>query len=186
MGGTFNPVHMGHLVMAESVMHSIKAEGMVFVPARLHPFKGERQINNYKSRLAMVEAAIGSNRRFVLEKPPLDLQYTIDLIEYLRDKYITAEFSLVIGSDIIEEFVGWHKYEEIVQSVRIIIAARPGHRIRTRKDDNTLDGAERIMIPQYDISSSDIRERVRSRRSIKYMVPEAVEEIIYKEGLYVG
>ena len=183
MGGTFNPIHLGHLVMAESVLHSARADGMIFVPARQHPFKPDQNINNYEIRTAMVAKAIESNRRFLLEPSPPDLRYTIDLIDCLRDKYQTADFFLVIGSDIAEEFDSWHKYKEIEENIKIIIAARPGYRLRSRHEE-VLKGAERIMVPQYDISSSDIRERVRSHMSIKYMVPEKVEEIIYKEGLY--
>jgi len=184
MGGTFNPIHLGHLVMAEAVMHSVEADGMIFIPARMHPFKPEDNINNYVQRREMVEAALSDNHRFVLEDTPPDLQYTIDLIDYLKNKYPAVELLLIIGSDIVDEFESWHKYEEIVAGVRIVIAARPGYRLNTGPS-GILKGAELIMIPQYDISSSDIRERVGSHMSIKYMVPAEVEEIIHKEGLYV-
>jgi len=185
LGGTFNPVHMGHLIMAESVMHSVNADGMLFVPAKWHPFKSNRQISNYNERVEMLKAAITDNIHFLLEEPPADSGYTIDLIDYLRTRYTAAEFFLVVGSDILEEFDTWYKHEEIEQSVRIVIAARPGYRLKGR-DHSILKGAERIMIPQYDISSSDIRERVRSRLSIRHMVPEAVKKYIYEKGLYVG
>ncbi|MCP4566376.1 MAG: nicotinate (nicotinamide) nucleotide adenylyltransferase [FCB group bacterium] len=184
MGGTFNPVHMGHLVMAEAVMHSVEADGMIFIPARLHPFKPDNHVNNYDQRREMVRAALSSNHRFVLEDSPPDLQYTIDLIDYLQGKYTAVELLLIIGSDLVEEFESWHKYEEIVDRIKIVIAARPGYSFNTAGND-VLKGAERIMIPQYDVSSCDIRERVRSRMSIKYMVPAEVEKIIYQEGLYV-
>jgi nicotinate-nucleotide adenylyltransferase len=185
LGGTFNPVHMGHLIMAESVMHSVNADGMLFVPAKWHPFKSDRQISNYNERIEMLQVAIADNLRFLLEEPPADSGYTIDLIDCLRTKYPAAEFFLVVGSDILEEFDGWRRHEEIEQSVRIVIAGRPGHQLEGR-DRNIISGAERIIIPQYDISSSDIRERIRSRMPIKYMVPETVERYIYEKKLYVG
>lgn len=185
LGGTFNPVHMGHLIMAESVMHSVNADGILFVPAKWHPFKSNRQISNYNERIEMLKAAIADNPCFLLEEPPADSGYTIDLIDCLRTRYPAAEFFLVVGSDILEEFEAWYKHEEIEQGVRIVIAARPGHQLEGR-DRNILMVAERIMIPQYDISSRDIRERIRSRSSIRYMVPGAVEKYIYEKGLYVG
>jgi nicotinate-nucleotide adenylyltransferase len=185
MGGTFDPVHFGHLIMAESVMNSLKADGMIFVPARRHPLKSDDKLSDYGDRAKMVELAIGGNNRFRLENPPDNSGYTIDLIDYMQNKYPKVGFFLPIGSDIIGEFDAWYKYEEIEQRIKIVIASRPGYRLKAR-GDNILGGAERIMIPQYDISSSDIRKRVRRHASIKYMAPEAVEDYIREKKLYEG
>jgi nicotinate-nucleotide adenylyltransferase len=185
MGGTFDPIHCGHLIMAESVMHSVQADGMLFVPAATHPFKSNAQLSDFSDRVAMTRMAIEDNRRFLLEMPPENSAYTIDLVDYLQNKYSQTKLFLAVGSDIIDEFHGWRKFEEIEQRIRIVIAARPGFRIR-RRSDNILGGAEWIMIPQYDISSSDIRKRVERHQSITYMVPEAVEQFIYEKGLYGG
>jgi nicotinate-nucleotide adenylyltransferase len=185
MGGTFDPVHLGHLIMAETVMHSLKAGGMLFVPARLHPFKSKVILENFPERVEMVKLAISDNSRFRVEEPPGQSGYTIDLIDYLQNKYPVAEFFLPVGSDIIDEFDSWYKYEEIQRRIKIVIAARPGFSMKTR-NDGVLDGAERIVIPQYDICSREIRKRVKSHMSIRYMVPEAVERYILEKGLYAG
>lgn len=183
VGGTFDPIHLGHLIMAESVMHALDADGMLFVPARVHPFKSRVRLSNFAERMEMVKLAITGNDRFLAEEPPGDSGYTIDLIDYLRAKYQAADFFLPVGSDIMNEFGSWYRHEEIEQNIRIVIAARPGYRWKHR-GDGILAGAERIRIPQYDISSSDIRRRVRLHMSITYMVPEAVAEYISRKGLY--
>jgi nicotinate-nucleotide adenylyltransferase len=183
MGGTFDPVHLGHLIMAESVMHSVKADGMLFVPARSHPFKSSVRLSNYPDRVEMVTQAIVGNNRFLLEYPPENSAYTIDLIDYLQNKYPTAGLFLPVGSDIVDEFHAWYKFDEIVRRIKLVIAARPGYRIK-KGNDEVLSGAELVMIPQYDISSTDIRKRVRMKQSITYMVPDAVARYIREKGLY--
>jgi nicotinate-nucleotide adenylyltransferase len=184
MGGTFDPIHFGHLIMAESVMQSFNADGMLFVPACIHPLKPQTVLTNYIERVEMVRLAIEDNQRFRLEEPPRHSGYTIDLIDHLRHKYPNAEFFLPVGSDIVDEFESWYRGDEIARSIRIIVASRPGYRGMNR-DSQSLAGAERIEIPQYDISSTEIRNRVRMRLSIKYMVPAGVEKYILAKGLYV-
>ncbi len=184
MGGSFDPVHLGHLIMAESVMHSLHAEGMLFVPARTHPLKSNRATADYADRVAMVEAAVKGNRSFLLEEPPKGPGYTLDLIDYLHSRYPAADFILAVGSDIVDEFTSWYKYEEVEQSIRIVVAARPGYKFPA-PGRGILGGAERVIIPQYDISSSDIRQRVQMHLSIRYMVPESVRRIIEARRLYV-
>jgi len=184
MGGTFDPLHYGHLIMAESVSYSINADGMLFVPARAHPFKSDRQLSDYHNRLEMVRMAIADNDRFRLEEPPEEMRFTIDLIDYLRHRYARAEFFLAVGSDIVDEFERWRKHEEIEHSIRIAVAARPGSQLRPG-NGNVLRGAEWVMIPQYDLSSTTIRERVKSRLSVRYMIPDAVWRYIKENKLYV-
>ncbi len=185
MGGTFDPLHYGHLVMAESVLHSVNADGMLFVPARVHPFKSDRKLTEYGHRVEMVRMGIAGNERFRLEEPPEYMKFTIDLIDYLRHRYPPADFFLAVGSDIVDEFERWRKHEEIEHNVRIAIAARPGSQPRPGNGD-VLRGAEWVMIPQYDLSSTAIRERVRSRLSIRYMTPDPVIRYIVENKLYVA
>jgi nicotinate-nucleotide adenylyltransferase len=184
IGGTFDPVHFGHLVMAEFVMQSVKADGMLFVPARAHPFKPDTKLSPYEHRREMVRIAIESNPRFRLDEAPPNSKYTIDLIDYVRHRYAAAELFLPVGSDIVDEFHDWYKYEEIRQSIRIIIAVRPGYRKNAARARG-LSAAEWVGIPQYDISSTQIRKRVSMNLSIKYMVPDTVLGYIRERGLYV-
>ncbi len=185
MGGTFDPLHYGHLVMAEALLHSVNADGMLFVPARAHPFKSDRQLTEYDKRLDMVRMAIADNERFLLEEPPEHMKFTIDLIDYLRHRYPKADFLLAVGSDIVDEFENWRKHDEIEHNIRIVIAARPGSQMRPG-EGIVLRGAEWVMIPQYDLSSTAIRDRVRSRLSIRYMTPESVRRYISENELYVA
>ncbi len=182
VGGTFNPIHLGHLVLAESVQHSVKADGMLFIPAHSHPSKPDSQLAPLEDRLDMINLAIRGNPRFKVISPP-ESAYTIDLIEFVRHRYPAASFLLVIGSDILGEFTSWYKPEEIADNIRIIVASRPGYKLDT--GSGILKAAEKVMIPRIDISSSDIRERLQSRLSIKYLVPDTVEDYIRKKRLYV-
>ncbi|NMC45131.1 MAG: nicotinate (nicotinamide) nucleotide adenylyltransferase [candidate division Zixibacteria bacterium] len=184
MGGSFNPIHVGHLIMAESVMYSRQAAGMLFVPAGNHPLKADRQMADYADRVAMVRTALRGNPGFRLEEPPPGPGYTLDLIDCLRSRYPAADFFLAVGADIVEEFSSWYKYEELARCVRIAIAARPGYRFPP-PGTGPLGAAERIIIPQIDISSSDIRRRVQSHLSIRYLVPDGVRKIIETRRLYV-
>ena len=186
MGGTFNPVHYGHLIMAETVQNSLHADGMLFIPARDHPFKADQELSNYDERCQMLNMAVNSNDRFLIEEPPENMPYTFDLVEYLRGRYPHAELFLVIGSDIIHEFSSWYKHEELEDSIRIVIAARPGFELNAHKNSVALRSAERIMIPQLDISSSEIRRRVKAGLSIRYLLPDTVEKFIRENSLYVG
>lgn len=184
LGGAFNPIHCGHLILAESVREQIDASGILFVPAGNHPLKvGEIGGVAYEDRVAMLDSAIASNPRFIRGAPPEGPGYTIDLVGQLRAKYMSAEFFLIIGSDIIGEFRRWHRYRELEASIRIIIAQRPLASPASESGD-LLFLADRLMIPQFDISSTDIRARVRSGRTIRYLVPEGVEEYIRLKKLY--
>ena len=130
----------------------------------------------------MLKLATADNKSFNIAESP-DSPYTIDLIDFIKNQYPKAQFFFVIGSDIVEEFQSWYKYEEVIESIKIIIAARPGYALP--KAAGIFKSADIVKIPQYDISSHDIRDRVKSRMSIKYMVPEAVERYICQKGLYV-
>lgn len=183
VGGSFDPIHLGHLIMAESIMSSLKADGMIFVPTLSHPLKtNDTDKSSFPDRLAMVEQAIAPNPRFYLQEPPAGPGYTLDLIDYLRNLFPRTRLFLVVGSDIVEEFSSWYENDEIERSIKIIIATRPGFDPQT--NGSILKGAERVMIPQIDISSTNIRRRLARRQSIKYMVPSIVEQFILEKGLY--
>ncbi len=184
MGGAFNPIHFGHLAMANSLMQSLEASGMLFIPSIDHPLKNDCDLaSSFDDRLKMVSLAITDNDKFVIEHPPKTSPYTIDLIDYLQSKYPSARFFLPIGSDIIGEFHQWYKSSQIEQRVRIVIAVRPGFE-PTPRPDGLLKGAEIINIPQLKIASRDLRQMIKSKISIKYLVPPQIENYIYERSLY--
>lgn len=164
-------------------MSALNAEGMIFVPALEHPLKSnDKEKTSFTNRLAMVEMAIAENNRFYLQEPPSGPGYTIELIDYMRNLFPQARFFLVVGSDIVDEFDSWYQYKEIERALKIVIATRPGY--DPHKQSRVLIGAERVMIPQIDVSSTNIRKRLTDHQSIKYMVPSAVERFIFEKGLY--
>ncbi|MFH1701543.1 MAG: nicotinate (nicotinamide) nucleotide adenylyltransferase [Candidatus Zixiibacteriota bacterium] len=184
MGGAFNPIHLGHLVMANSLMQSLEADGMMFVPSINHPLKNDHNLSSsYEDRFNMVSLAIEGNESFIIEHPPESSPYTFDLVDYLQNKYRLARFFLPIGSDIINEFHQWYKSSEIEQHIRVVIAVRPGFEVKPRLD-GLLKGAEIINIPQLKIASRELRHMIKSNISIKYLVPPQVEDYIKKRGLY--
>jgi nicotinate-nucleotide adenylyltransferase len=182
IGGTFNPIHLGHLVLAEAVREELGADGILFVPAPVHPYKASGVLAPYSDRLAMVRAAIEENEQFILEELPLDARYTIDQLRLIRERYPEARFVFAIGADLAAELESWHKPGDVVSSIDIIIASRPGY--PANGGGELLRDAKRVAIPLIDLSSSDIRKRLAEQRSIRYLVPAAVERIIRTRGLY--
>lgn len=171
--------------MAETIRQCCRADGMLFVPARCHPLKPHVELSNYSDRVDMLKAAIAGNDYFRFLSPSRNSGYTFDLLRHLHRRYPATKFFLAIGSDIMDEFEQWHKYDEIIRMVKIVIASRPGY-TGTAGANKIMKNAKKISVPQCDISSTDIRRRVRTGRSIKYLVPPAVEKMIYSRGLYAG
>ena len=194
MGGTFDPIHCGHLVMAESARESFELDEVLFIPAARPPHKVEKNITPEVHRLMMTYLATQSNKFFQVS--PMEflregLSYTLDTIDALHQKYGTStELFFIIGGDSMADLYKWHKARELVQKVHFIAAARPGVEVNLEKLESFF-GAEgmkhihQIISPELEISSTELRARVKAGRSIKYLVPEIVEEYILKERLYL-
>ena len=191
-GGTFDPIHMGHLVAAEESWAQLELERVVFVPAGLPPHKLDEVITPAEHRLAMVELAIASNPHFTLSRVDIDRFgpcYTVDTIEILRAKWgPEAEIYFIMGSDSLGEILTWHKPERLIRLCRLAVVKRPSYEVDMEELERCLPGitmrVKFINSPTLNISSTDIRRRVREGLPIKYQVPEAVERYIYEHGLY--
>lgn len=197
LGGTFDPVHYGHLVIAEEVRVSLHLDTMVFIPAGQPPHKMEHTSAAPKHRLAMLQLATASNPYFTYSRVEIDRpgpSYLADTLHILREcwgQHIELDF--VLGWDSLVELPGWYQPERIIALLtKLIAVGRPGHveRIDTTRQEleAKLPGiAQRLRIipvPQLDISSTDLRQRVAEGRPIKYQLPEAVEQYIIDHGLY--
>jgi nicotinate-nucleotide adenylyltransferase len=190
-GGTFDPIHIGHLVSAEEVRVELGLERVVFVPARLPPHKLDHVVSLVEHRLAMVELAIASNPYFAVSKVDIDRSgpsYTVDTIELLRDEWGGGEIYFIMGSDSLLDILTWHNPQRLIRLCRFAVVSRPGYQVDLDELDALLPGvASRVQMlnaPELAISSTDIQQRVCEGLSIKYQVPEAVEDYIYQHKLY--
>jgi nicotinate-nucleotide adenylyltransferase len=201
-GGTFDPVHYGHLVIAEEVCAALELEKMVFVPTGQPPHKPDRVVTAPEHRIAMLERAIAGNRRFALSRVDVDRpgpSYTVETLRLLRRQWATGAapaeriaIYFVIGWDSLEYLLTWYDPAGILEQLDYLVAVK---RPRYHEEQAYLDALEarlpgierRLLVvaaPQLDISSTDLRERVAQGRPIKYQLPESVEQYIVQYGLY--
>jgi nicotinate-nucleotide adenylyltransferase len=192
LGGTFDPIHIGHLVSAEEAWGELELERVVFVPAGLPPHKLDHVVSPVEHRLAMVELAIVSNPHFAVSRVDIDRFgpcYTVDTIELLRDEWGPgAEIYFIMGSDSLLDILTWRNPRRLIRLCRFAVVSRSGYQVDLNELDALLPGvASRVQMlnaPELAISSTDIQRRVREGLSIKYQVPEAVEAYIYRHKLY--
>lgn len=211
LGGTFNPIHLGHLAAAEEVCGRLSLDMVLFIPSFLPPHKSESGMPSAIQRQEMVRLAITGNPRFRMSDIEIrrgGRSYTVDTIEELRRSHRGADFSFITGLDSFLEIRTWKDWERLLTLCSFVVLSREGCRFRDlaglgflqipleeleRLDEHqilsvaTRSGDMRVSlerIPLYDISSTDIRERVRSGRSVKYHLPEAVERYIIENKLY--
>ncbi|MGQ9627735.1 MAG: nicotinate-nucleotide adenylyltransferase [Anaerolineae bacterium] len=192
IGGTFDPIHIGHLIIAEEARVRLSLEKVVFVPAGLPPHKMENHVSPAEHRLEMVKLAIADNPYFSLSLVDVERfgpSFTVETIELLRQEWgPQAEIFFIMGQDSLVDILTWHKPQRLINLCRIVALSRPGFRVDMEELEKSLPGASsRIILlnsPEVAISSTDIQRRVREGLPIKYQVPEAVEEYIYKHGLY--
>ncbi len=195
-GGTFDPVHYGHLVVAEEVYATLHLAEMVFVPAGQPPHKTHEVITAAEHRLAMLELAIASNPHFTISRVDLDRpgpSYTADTLRLLRKQWgeETAIY-FVIGGDSLEDLLSWHDSPGILEQLTHLVAVRrPGYNESEEYYDwleARLPGIkQRLLVveaPQFVISATDLRLRVAEGRPIKYQTPDSVESYIIQYGLY--
>lgn len=186
-GGTFNPVHYGHLLNAESVRDHYNLDRIIFIPAKKPVHKKMNDYASPEDRMAMVQDAVAGNEYFTVSDIEIrreEASYTIYTIDSLQKLYPGSELFLIIGSDSFNELDTWKSCSEIIEKVAIIVMQRPEN-VTLRKD--ILGQGDRFLLhenPLIGISSSGIRERIRSGHSVRYMTPDRVIDYIYNKGLY--
>ena len=182
LGGSFDPIHHGHLLVAQAAVEALGLHELWFVPAREQPFKQGRHSAPAAHRARMVELAIAGEPRFRLE--PLELErpgpsYTVDTLRLLRAREPGAAFTLLVGADAAAELELWREAAALPELARIVAFARAG----APAPPSALV-AESITVPSLDISATAIRGRAAAGRSIRYWVPEDVAEYVAAHGLY--
>ena len=186
LGGTFDPPHLAHLIAGEWAVEEFQLDKLLFIPTNVPPHKSEQILSSPSDRLAMTRLAIQGNSRFDISEAELSrpgVSYTIDTIRLLQaDLHPTAIF-LFIGSDQFATFEKWHKPEEILREVEVVVMARPLDKTPSASPFESLMKFMTIRLLQ--ISSTDIRARVRAGKSIRYLVSEAVRAYIVEHGLYL-
>jgi nicotinate-nucleotide adenylyltransferase len=208
-GGTFNPIHFAHLRIAEEIRDKFGLDRVIFVPAATPPHKHLAENLSFESRLKMVRMGVRSNPFFSVsdiegERP--GKSYSIDTIRLFRELYPGDEFFFIMGSDSFAEFSSWKQYSAIFECCNIVAITRPGVEITSLQEALPVDmagdfcyyDAEKrlahksgysvyyIVGTQLDISSTAIREMVRTGRSIKYLTPKAVEQYIQEQRIYTN
>ena len=185
LGGTFNPPHIGHLIVAESVRDQLKLDKILFVPSYSPPHKLYSQVALPTQRYEMVEIALEKNRNFSasdIEIAREGKSYTIDTINSLISIYPGSQLYLIIGLDNLMDFSDWKSPNDIISKVELVVTNRPGYNVEVKNEFKRY--ATIVKVPSIDISSSDIRRRVKMGRSIRYLVPFEIEQYIFKKGLY--
>ena len=179
-GGTFNPIHWGHLVLAESAREQLRLDRVLFVPAHQPPHKHVAGLLPGTVRFKLVQLAIKDNPTFVASEIELQrggVSYSIETVRILRRELSTAKLFLLVGVDMLA--VRWFAWEELKRLCTIAVVQRPGTTLRRRET-----GLTQLRMPQIDISSSEVRARLRSGRSIRYLVPPSVERYLHQHHLY--
>jgi nicotinate-nucleotide adenylyltransferase len=195
MGGTFDPIHLGHLVTAEAARSEFNLERVIFVPSGQPPHKKKKNISAKEFRYLMTFLATATNPYFEVSRTEIDRHgesYTIDTVKYMKDKMFSGgELFFITGADAILEIVTWKNVNELLEVVTFIAATRPGYdlnelktRLSKELDNRFLEKIIALEVPAMAISSTDIRLRMKKNRSIKYLLPESVENFIHKNNLY--
>lgn len=196
MGGTFDPIHYGHLVLAEQVRTRFDLDMVYFIPVGIPPHKQEKRITDSRHRYFMTLLATITNPCFEISKIEIennDISYTVNTIKKFKETVAKdSELYFITGADAIYELETWKNVKELLSLSNFIAASRPGI------DENKLKEKIKCLnekyngniiltsVPALAISSTDIRERIKEGKSIKYIIPESVEYYIYKNNLYTG
>jgi nicotinate-nucleotide adenylyltransferase len=182
-GGSFDPVHHGHLIVGRAAAERLGLDELRFVPAREQPFKRGRHAAPANDRAAMLALAVSGETGLAVERSELDRpapSYTVDTLRALRAREPDAAFTLLLGGDAAGELAAWHEAEALPGLARIAVFARPGSAVPASPLIAVV-----VEVPAIDISATEIRRRVRSGQSIRYWVPDAVAEYVARHRLYL-
>ena len=191
LGGTFNPPHMGHLVMAQEALDQLDLDRVVLMPVAVPPHKEAREDPGAAARLELCRLAVAGDERFEVSSLEIDrggASFTVDTLKELHDVEPEHDLTFIVGGDMAQSLPAWREPEAILALARLAVAEREG----VRREDiarrlEPLHGGDRVVffdMPRVDVSSSSIRRRVAEGRPIRYLVPDAVAAAIAEQGLY--
>ncbi len=193
MGGTFDPIHIGHLVIAEAVYEAYELEKVLFIPASVPPHKPGIKVAPVLNRYVMAVLATAGHPAFSVSSIEMNRSgpsYSYDTVQALRQEMgEDCEFFFIVGSDAVKELATWNHIDELLSLCHFVAATRPGS---SEAVDEVIrqfgkKGQEKIhhlSTPELEISATDIRRRIQEGRSVRFILPESVEAYIRKEGLY--
>ncbi|MGQ0777295.1 MAG: nicotinate-nucleotide adenylyltransferase [Pseudonocardiales bacterium] len=185
MGGTFDPIHHGHLVAASEVQARFALDEVVFVPTGIPWQKGQREVSSAEDRYLMTVIATASNPRFSTSRVDVDREgptFTVDTLTDLRAQYPGDEMFFITGADALEQILSWKRVGELLDLAHLVGVTRPGFPLG---DEHLPPGAVSLVeVPAMAISSTDCRERVATDLPVWYLVPDGVVQYISKRGLY--
>lgn len=183
--GSFNPVHIGHLIIANYMAHYSELDEVWFVVSPQNPFKTKKSLANMYDRLEMVNLAIEGSEKlratdmeFYLPQP----SYTIDTLVHLQEKYPQKEFQLIMGEDNLQGLQKWKNADLLLRDYRIVVYPRPGYQSAALRDHPSIRVTD---TPLMEISATFIRQSLKNRQSVRYFLPDTVLEFIDKKGLYL-
>lgn len=196
-GGTFDPVHLGHLMIAEQAREHLGLSEVRWIPAATAPHEQLKNASDSSHRLAMVQLAICGNSKFVCDGREIrrgGKSYTIDTLHELKSQFPNSDLVILMGADSLREFSKWRMPSEICKVAQVVVIVRGGQPapnlsmlaefLPESKSPQQLSDEHILSMPQFEVSSSDIRRRVALGKSIRYMVPAAVEAYIRQHNLY--
>lgn len=194
MGGTFNPIHNGHLVVAEEVRNLFQLDKVIFIPAGNPPHKQDKIMLPAEDRYLMTVLATMTNMYFEVSSMEIErggLSYTVDTIKQLREKYGSkTKLYFITGADAILSIFTWKDVPQLLLSCEFIAATRPGYGLDDLRkkleelDNDYLKHIHLVEVPGIAVSSTDVRRRIKEGKPIKYLLPENVESYIIKQKLY--
>ena len=184
MGGTFDPIHNGHLVAASEVSWVYDLDEVIFVPTGRPVFKLDKNVTNAEDRYLMTVIATASNPKFTVSRVDIDrpgVTYTIDTLRDIRARYPDAELFFITGADAVAEIMRWKDAERMFDIAHFVAVTRPGYSSKVPLPAGKVDMLE---IPALAISSTDVRQRARNGEPVWYLVPDGVVQYIAKHGIY--
>lgn len=187
-GGSFNPPHIAHLVVAEIAQDQFGLEEVWWIPNATPPHKSDDELAMVEHRLAMTRQAVADNPTFRLcdiEVQRAGVSYTVETIRALQDRHPETDFGLLIGSDSLDHFENWHRPDEIAERVPLVVYKRPGV-IKQAAAPRFANHVHFVSAPVMEVSGTEVRARRRAGRSIRYLVPTAVRTYIEDNDLYQG
>lgn len=195
-GGTFDPVHMGHLILAEQCRDQAALDQVWFLPSAHPPHKADRPVTRFEQRCEMLELAVAGHPSFRVERVEKDLpppSYTAETLAELRRRHPTEQFFLLMGSDGLPDMPGWYEPRRVLESAGLVVVPRPGVMLWTSERLAKAIGVDVsavrlrfVACPMIEIASRELRRAISDGMSIRYLVPRAVEEYIRDRKLFGG
>lgn len=188
LGGTFNPIHLGHLLIAQDALEQAGLDRVLLIPSATPPHKPNDNLATARHRLSMVKLAIRGDRRLAVDDREIKrggISYSVDTVTELKRQWPRADFYFIIGTDSLHELPTWKNYQQLIRLCSFLAVARPGYKVKFRQPVGANSARVTIIVGHAcDVASREIRMRIAKRQSIRYLVPEAVRKYIAEQKLY--